>query len=49
MAKAGQVMGWVGVALCVIGLLFIVGVIGLGELLNDDPYELEPGTEYQFG
>jgi hypothetical protein len=48
LAKAGQVMGWVGVALCVVGLLFFVGVIGLGELLNDDSYELEPATEYQF-
>ncbi|MBE2319070.1 DUF4190 domain-containing protein [Solirubrobacter sp. CPCC 204708] len=47
LAKAGQVLGWVGVALCVLGLLFVVGVIGLGEALNDDSYEYEPVPEYQ--
>ena len=47
LAKAGQVLGWVGVALCVAGLLFFVAVIGLGEALNDNSYDYEPVPEYQ--
>jgi len=43
MAKAGLILGWVGVALCVIGLLVIVGFIAWGASLADDP-----GYDYDY-
>jgi hypothetical protein len=47
MAKAGLILGWVGVALCVLGLLLIVGLIAFGAWAVDEGsnYEYELDTQ----
>ena len=46
MAKAGLILGWVGVGLCVLGILIIAGFIVWGASLADDPtYEYEYDTQ----
>jgi len=47
MAKAGLILGWVGVALCVLAVLVIAGFIVWGVSIADDagPYEYEYDTQ----
>jgi len=46
MAKAGLILGWVGVALCVIGILIIAALVVIGiSTAADQPYEYELDTQ----
>lgn len=46
MAKAGLILGWVGVALCVLAALAIAGFILWGVSMADDPtYQYELDTQ----
>ena len=36
MAQAGLILGWIGVGLCVLGILFFVALIVLGAAVSND-------------
>src|SRR5262245_43047118 len=42
MAQAGLILGWVGVGLCVMGILFFVALIVLGAAVSSDLSVLLP-------
>jgi hypothetical protein len=42
MAQAGLVLGWIGVALCALGILFFVALIVLGAAVSNDFDALTP-------
>src|SRR3954452_9570092 len=42
MAQAGLILGWIGVGLCALGILFFVALIVLGTALSNDFDALTP-------
>lgn len=45
MAKAGLILGWVGIALCILGILAIAALIVFGSTLEDSDYQYEYDTQ----